>query len=78
MSTDYAYLAWEASDHLIDPEAWDTCGAPAEALRVATEGATKNVPNAIAKHPTHGWFVLESNGSGPYVVWWEKDRHQDA
>lgn len=55
-------------DHLIDHDKWN------EAPDIARFQADEGVPTAIGKHPTLGWYVIESSGQGPYLIWseWEE------
>ncbi len=57
--------------HLVPSVEWYTCGAPKEALELAKE-ESMCAPTGIAKHPEHGWFVIQSTGQGPYIIWQEE------
>lgn len=43
--------------------------APKEAVEIYEREIGDRVPTAIAKHPTLGWFVIQTCGQGPYVIW---------
>lgn len=62
-------LAFELEGYMISRDEWDLCGAPEEAVRIAREETAQGIPTAIAKHPSKGWFVIQTAGQGPYVVW---------
>ena len=57
--------------YLIHPDEWETCGAPSEALDLAKDESSQGVPTGLVKHPEHGWFVLQTSGQGPYIIWSE-------
>lgn len=72
MSAQYtANLAWEAENYIVPQEGWGD--APKEAIE-ALERTPLHIPVALAKHPTEGWLVLESNNTGPRIMWTEQDR----
>ncbi len=50
--------------------------APAEAIKIYNEGVAEGVPTGIAKHPRFGWFVIQTSGQGPYVIWEEPETCQ--
>jgi len=62
-------LAAKLERNLIPSTEWETCGAPEEAVALALEETRQGVPTGIAKHPENGWFVIQSSGQGPYIIW---------
>jgi hypothetical protein len=66
-------LAGELESIMVDPNTWDTCGAPIAAVALAEEETKHRVPTGIARHPEHGWFVIQTSGQGPYIIWQEGD-----
>jgi hypothetical protein len=46
--------------------------APEEARRILEKESADRVPTAISYHPDHGWFVIQTSGKGPYIIWKEE------
>jgi len=46
--------------------------APIEAVKIFEKEKLLGIPTAISKHPKAGWFVIQTSGQGPYVIWKEK------
>jgi hypothetical protein len=42
---------------------------PLGALKAFVEGAEEDVSTAIARHPKHGYAVIQTAGQGPMLVW---------
>jgi len=47
----------------------DHKAAPPEAVQLFNEESKSGVPTAISHHPDEGWFVLQTSGQGPYIIW---------
>lgn len=47
----------------------DHTGAPPEAVQLFESESRDMVPTAIAHHPEAGWFVIQTSGQGPYIIW---------
>jgi hypothetical protein len=47
----------------------DHTGAPPEAVELFTSESSDGVPTAIVHHPEAGWFVIQTSGQGPYIIW---------
>jgi hypothetical protein len=62
--------AMELERKLIETSDWPC--APKAAYELALEESKQGVPTGIAYHPTEGWFVLQTSGQGPYIIWQEK------
>lgn len=58
---------------LIPTNRWDE--APKSARLLAEEESAHGVPTGIAFDPEHGWFVIQSSGQGPYIIWSEREAH---
>ena len=58
--------AMELEKYIVKDAAAD---APQEALQVLFEESKAGVPTAIAHHPELGWFVIQTSGQGPYIIW---------
>ena len=43
--------------------------APQEAIDMFLEESLQRIPTALALHPEHGWFVIQTSGQGPYIIW---------
>jgi hypothetical protein len=65
-------LAFELEHKLIPYKEWSK--APAAAFEVAMQSHAEGVPTGIAFHSELGWFVIQSSGQGPYIVWEDGDR----
>jgi len=65
-------LAFQLEKMMVKPKDWDICGAPAGAVELAKRESDTGAPTGIAKHPTLGWFVIQTTGQGPYIIWEER------
>jgi hypothetical protein len=45
----------------------DYSDAPIEAVKVLEK--ENGIPTAIAHHAEYGWFVIQTSGQGPYIIW---------
>lgn len=53
---------------LIPSDQWNN--APKEAQKIAKEQTKEGIPTGISYDPSTGsYFVLQSSGQGPYVIW---------
>jgi hypothetical protein len=62
---------FELERKLVPYAEWWTCGAPPEAVALATGESALRVPTGIAHDPILGWVVIQSSGQGPYIIWQE-------
>jgi hypothetical protein len=44
---------------------------PEEAKTIYQSETAQRVPTGIGYHDGLGWFVLQSSGQGPYLIWQE-------
>lgn len=49
---------------------------PKEAYELYQYEVAEGCPTAIAKHPIHGYFVIQTTGQGPYIIWPTKNEDQ--
>lgn len=47
--------------------------APRKALEIYEDEALQGVPTGIGYDETLGWFVLQTSGQGPYLIWSERE-----
>lgn len=47
--------------------------APKKALALYESETAIGVPTAIAYDKKHGWFVIQTSGQGPYIIWSEQE-----
>ena len=66
-------FAMMLEDFLIEPPKWPSSGASDAFLILAAVESNAGVPTGIAKHPEHGFFVLQTSGQGPYIIKSELD-----
>lgn len=45
---------------------------PKKALWIFDEETKQRVPTAIGYHSDIGWFVIQSSGQGPYLIWQQR------
>jgi len=57
--------------YMIPTDEWDR--APKEARELAEKESASGASTGIAKHPEEGWFVLQTCGQGPIIIWSEDD-----
>lgn len=68
LHTDSPVPAMELEKYLIHPNKYGEHDIPEEMLELVNEEGGHGVPTGIAKHPEHGYFVLQTSGQGPYIV----------
>jgi hypothetical protein len=49
----------------------DIMDIPEDAKRIFKEETAQRVPTGIGYQVDLGWFVLQSSGQGPYLIWQE-------
>ena len=58
----------------IDPFELEKHIMPIEAINIFLTEFSAGVPTAIGYHEPLGWYVLQTSGQGPYVIWPELDK----
>ena len=66
---DPKYFAGILEGLLIPTLDWDNPEVPAAARDLAKAETAEGVPTGIAHCPEQGWFVIQTSGQGPYVIW---------
>lgn len=63
--------ALELEAHIVRPEDPRFALAPEAARRLYAQEVAEGVPTAIAVHPraSYKWYVIQSSGQGPYIIW---------
>lgn len=47
------------------------CGIPEDVIKLVAQETAGGLPTGIGKDEKLGWFVLQTSGQGPYLIWSE-------
>lgn len=69
--TEHDITAAELEAHIVRPDDARFGLAPEAARRLYAQEVAEGVPTAIAIHPraSFKWYVIQTSGQGPYIIW---------